>query len=630
MASVITVAFEIWKAQEAASGKAVLLDEFVFANVPNLDPTQPIDRNEKLPPANQIVHRQAVNKAGLASENAVAYSVTMGADVGNFDFNWIGLLNKASGTIAMITHAPTQKKLKNQNGQQGNVLTRSFLLEFNGAAAETQIKTTAETWQIDFTARLSGIDEMQRLINVDSYGEAAFFGDGFEVIRSGEQFTVKKGLGYVGGLRGELAQNQILNGLRNTKIYADFSYQGNIVSQWNTAIKITAAATLNNYVDTAGFTHQVFAIASIDASGNVKDLRPIGGLSDQGIDSLRKQIKSDLNGKVDKANITHQKGNSTELVASQQLVTTEVEKHASKDELKNTTSQTIFARAEAIPLNADLNNYIKPGLFFQAASNPGANAQNYPAMTAGALEVVPTGNTSVKQVFTDWYDKKTYTRRYNGGNKTWADKWDEHFTKLNPPTAAELGVYSTQQADDKFQPKGNYQPAGNYQPKGDYVDKTATYEQVVKGPLTANSAMYITSDGVGSDLLSLVTWGGKFGLRKRVNGNYGGTVEVPMTGGTIALIEQSLGFGQTWKNLLGSRSVGVTYTNASAKPILVAVTGQSINDSTDNITVDGVIVAKIGGMKNYNIYRGISFIVPPGSKYVVGKDIEVAAWSELS
>ncbi|MEY8165581.1 phage tail protein, partial [Providencia rettgeri] len=122
MASVITVAFEIWKAQEAASGKAVLLDEFVFANVPNLDPTQPIDRNEKLPPANQIVHRQAVNKAGLASENAVAYSVTLGAEVGNFDFNWIGLLNKASGTVAMITHAPTQKKLKNQNGQQGNVL----------------------------------------------------------------------------------------------------------------------------------------------------------------------------------------------------------------------------------------------------------------------------------------------------------------------------------------------------------------------------------------------------------------------------------------------------------------------------------------------------------------------------
>ncbi|WP_109911706.1 phage tail protein [Providencia rettgeri] len=347
MASVITVAFENWKAQEAASGKAVLLDEFVFANVPNLDPTQPIDRNEKLPPANQIVHRQAVNKAGLASENAVAYSVTLGAEVGNFDFNWIGLLNKASGTVAMITHAPIQKKLKTQNGQQGNVLTRSFILEFQGAAEETQIKTSAETWQIDFTARLSGIDEMQRLINVDSYGAAAFFNDGFEVTRSGEQYTVKKGLGYVGGLRGELAQNQILNGLRNTKVYADFSYQGNIVSQWNTVVKITSAATLNNYIDAAGFTHQVFAIANIDASGNVKDLRSMGALSSQEISALETRLKLDLSKKIDKANITHQMGNSTELVVSQQLLATELGK---KQPAGN------YAPAGDYATNAALNN----------------------------------------------------------------------------------------------------------------------------------------------------------------------------------------------------------------------------------------------------------------------------------
>lgn len=109
MASVITTAFEHWKAEEAASGKPVLLDEFVFANIPNLDPNNPIDRNETLPPIHQIVHRQVVNKAGLASENAVAYSVTLGAEIGDFDFNWIGLLNKTSGTVAAITHAPPQK-----------------------------------------------------------------------------------------------------------------------------------------------------------------------------------------------------------------------------------------------------------------------------------------------------------------------------------------------------------------------------------------------------------------------------------------------------------------------------------------------------------------------------------------
>ncbi|ECN1554543.1 hypothetical protein YT60_24770, partial [Salmonella enterica subsp. enterica serovar Agona] len=47
----ITLAFEQWKAQQGTTGEPVLLDEFVFANVPALDPDQPVDRNETLPPA---------------------------------------------------------------------------------------------------------------------------------------------------------------------------------------------------------------------------------------------------------------------------------------------------------------------------------------------------------------------------------------------------------------------------------------------------------------------------------------------------------------------------------------------------------------------------------------------------
>ncbi|WP_156305490.1 phage tail-collar fiber domain-containing protein, partial [Yersinia pekkanenii] len=37
--TVITVAFEQWKAQEAATGTLVVLDEFVLAYVPGLDHT---------------------------------------------------------------------------------------------------------------------------------------------------------------------------------------------------------------------------------------------------------------------------------------------------------------------------------------------------------------------------------------------------------------------------------------------------------------------------------------------------------------------------------------------------------------------------------------------------------------
>ena len=274
--TVITTAFEQWKAAQAANGQAVVLDEFVFANVPNLDVNKPIDRAEGVPPAAQIVYRQAVEKTGLVNQNAVVYSVTLGADVGDFSFNWIGLINKATGKLAMVVHAPLQSKVKNANGQQGNVLTRSFLMEYNGAETQTLISTPAETWQIDFTARLAGMDESLRLANLDIYGAGAFFDNGFLVSKTGTQFFVTAGLGYVGGLRANLAaKTNITVTTKPMKVWADVSYHGTLTSEYKTDIKFTLATTLKDYVQ-SGIAHYVFALASIDANGVITDLRPQG------------------------------------------------------------------------------------------------------------------------------------------------------------------------------------------------------------------------------------------------------------------------------------------------------------------------------------------------------------------
>ncbi|EAS2564524.1 phage tail protein [Salmonella enterica subsp. enterica serovar Virchow] len=289
----ITLAFEQWKAQQGATGESVLLDEFVFANVPGLDPDQPVDRNETLPPAEQIVHRQAVSRKGVVNDNAVVHSVVLGADVGDFSFNWIGLLNKASGTLAMIVHAPLQQKLKTAEGQQGNVLTRSFLMEYNGAQAETGINTPAETWQIDFTARMAGMDERQRLENIDIFGAAAFFGDGYLVGKSGNQFYVTKGTGYVAGLRTTLAENRnITVTTRPVKVWLDVCWTGTLTSVWGVQSRITVADNLADYVQN-GVQHYVFAVADIDENGNITDLRPKGTLNEQqASDALRKHEQS--------------------------------------------------------------------------------------------------------------------------------------------------------------------------------------------------------------------------------------------------------------------------------------------------------------------------------------------------
>ncbi|EBB0798188.1 phage tail protein, partial [Salmonella enterica] len=193
----------------------------------------------------------------------------------------------------MIVHAPLQQKLKTAEGQQGNVLTRSFLMEYNGAQAETGINTPAETWQIDFTARMAGMDERQRLENIDIFGAAAFFGDGYLVGKSGNQFYVTKGTGYVAGLRTTLAENlNITVTTRPVKVWLDVCWTGTLTSVWGVQSRITVADNLADYVQN-GVQHYVFAVAGIDENGNITDLRPKGTLNEQqASDALRKHEQS--------------------------------------------------------------------------------------------------------------------------------------------------------------------------------------------------------------------------------------------------------------------------------------------------------------------------------------------------
>ncbi|EFC4899430.1 phage tail protein [Escherichia coli] len=291
--SVITSAFIRLKAQQAAEGTPVVLDEFIFANVPDLNPETPVSPDETLPPEDQIVHCQAVGKTGVVNENAVVYSVTLGAELGDFEFNWVGLVSKATSTLAMIVHAPTQKKIRTHNGNEGNVLVRSMLMEYSGAKEATGITTPAQTWQIDFTARLASMDERQRRENIDIYGNAAFFGDGWLITRSGNTYTVNKGYGYVQGLRAELAVSQPVSiPRRPARLWLDVCWTGTLTSEWEVQHKITVTDSLKDYQEN-GIQHYVTALADINAEGTVTDLRPTGTPEERrSLDALKKHEKS--------------------------------------------------------------------------------------------------------------------------------------------------------------------------------------------------------------------------------------------------------------------------------------------------------------------------------------------------
>ncbi|SQD80453.1 phage tail-collar fiber domain-containing protein [Moritella yayanosii] len=278
--TIITLAFEQYKAQQEAIAVPVELDEFVLANVPNQDASLPIDRNEGLPPQAQIVFVGDVSQAGYVNSNAVVYSLIMDTRIGDFDFNWIGLRNKVSGVIAAISHIPTVYKLKSVLGvQNGNSVTRSIMMSYSDAMSLTNIDVDASTWQIDFTARLFGMDEAERLANVDHYGNATFLADGYQVFKSGSTYKIKQGTGYVGGLRCHAPSNLVVSNVKQSSgIYLDASWQGHITSQWQTVVTlVSSTSVLTDYTDNDGVVHYVTKIADVDSAGNVIDVRFIGG-----------------------------------------------------------------------------------------------------------------------------------------------------------------------------------------------------------------------------------------------------------------------------------------------------------------------------------------------------------------
>lgn len=74
-----------------------------------------------------------------------------------------------------------------------------------------------------------------------------------------------------------------------------------------------------------------------------------------------------------------------------------------------------------------------------------------------------------------------------------------------------------------------------------------------------------------------------------------------------------IGVNQTWQNVSGSRSSGVTYTNSTGKPIFISVRWER-DDGTLELTVDGLLIGRTGQTAGPVLYT-LTAIVPAGSTY---------------
>lgn len=278
MASVITIAGEQLFAAKAQANEQLDIDTFIFANVPNQDPNAPINREEGIPTAH-IVYQQNVQQVGRINDNVVVYSTVLDSITGPFEFNWVGLYSSVNQKLVAINHVPTVTKTATAPGAAGNTLNRNFGIEYSGIAELTGISVEPETWQLDFTARLSGMDKLTQQLATDMNGKDWFIEDGLKVVprATANSFSVTPGVGYVSGLRVELKQEHILIVQSYPQfVYVDAWFSGNANSTWSPQLAFTVTNTeMDDYIDPSGTQHYLCKISKIESDEKIIDVRDV-------------------------------------------------------------------------------------------------------------------------------------------------------------------------------------------------------------------------------------------------------------------------------------------------------------------------------------------------------------------
>lgn len=89
-------------------------------------------------------------------------------------------------------------------------------------------------------------------------------------------------------------------------------------------------------------------------------------------------------------------------------------------------------------------------------------------------------------------------------------------------------------------------------------------------------------------------------------------------GGQAVAAMSSLGYGQTWQNVTGSRTSGTTYYNTTGKPITITATVSAGSGGGAQYYVNGVNLGyQYGASTGAQFYTAVTFIVPLGANYSI-------------
>lgn len=162
-------------------------------------------------------------------------------------------------------------------------------------------------------------------------------------------------------------------------------------------------------------------------------------------------------------------------------------------------------------------------------------------------------------VITSTYDDSQWHSHFSG--------WKRVYTELHPPSVNELGAYSKNESDKRFQPKGEYQPKGDYAAADHAYSKDESDRRYLSHdtaiPPAANLSGYATQQWVGANYPSRNEVASderivKGPALKYIDGNPTTSVSIPSGGFLLRMsitnhqYDMQYGFIQVWLALTGS------------------------------------------------------------------------------
>ncbi len=614
----IPLQFEKYLLDKITAGAAPNMNEFVFAYIPNLDPAQPIDRATGLPDENFIVHRQNVDQTARLNRNTLIYSVIVPSKVAPFTFNAIYLHDKnVQESCGLIVHKAAETK------ESGMATTKSVAQEYDGAAEIAGIHIDPATWQIDYHARLFGIDEEIRLTQLDKYGHTAFI-SGFNVVKlTSNDYRVDPGIVYVGGLRCELktAVTRAVTAKPNG-LYVDVVREGSTLSKWENVPTIKVSnVPLTDYVDGQGYQHYVTRLAGIDASGKVQDWREWDIVSqteaEEGTSAIRRfwsalritqlisawwnrsAMKTKLDGIQTGAQVNVATNLATTADATSRTITSSTGTNAVLPAATTTVAGVMTgsdkAKLNGIQAGAQVNRPLGSG----AGQVCEGNDPRLSDSREWIADVVPQSEAEAGESVTPrkWtaqrvrHASSSLVKSYGLGVENW-------------PDGISVGTLETG-SKSGFSLAGNTTPGGPGGRSG-FIISTGIragrfgYIYLTYAPLQKNSPdcfLMIGDNSSPGDWCKLLH-----------SGN-----------------EMQIGVNQNYIDVKSERFINVVYTNNTDKPIFVYI---AIDAGTPNPTGAVLVDDLPVGLRSSSSVSGNQFIVPPGSTYKVVSGT-ILEWVEL-